>query len=133
MQSVTRLDSDAPFLTLLKREDIAKKMMDQRINVGKTTSGFTECGSSCDKYKLFCNTKFNQKLESTEQIDTALKIHTRNALNVLADTELLNLSDWKFNTCLDYIATNNIINENSCKSRKTMKDSFLATGQISKS
>ena len=52
---------------------------------------------------------------------------------MLADRKLLNLSKWKFNTHLDCIATNNITNDNICKSRKTTQDSLLATGQISKS
>ena len=77
MQSEFHLDSDTPVLTLLKREEIEKKIMDERINVGKTGARFTECGSSCDESRLFCNAKFNQKLESTEQVDTALKIHAK--------------------------------------------------------
>ena len=101
MQSTLHLDSDTPFLTFLKREEIEKQMMDERINVGKKGAGFTECGCSCDKSRLFCVENFNQKLESTEQIDNALKINTRNVLNVLGNRKLLNLSEWKFNTCLD--------------------------------
>ena len=34
---------------------------------------------------------------------------------------------------LDCIATNNIINDNSCKSKKTIQDRFLAIDQISRS
>ena len=78
---------------------------------------------------MFLQYKFNQKLESSGQVDTTLKIHTKTVLNVLADRNLFNLSEWKFNTHLDCIATNKIINDNVCKSRKNAQD--LATGKIS--
>ena len=132
MQSVLCLDSDILFLSLLKREEIEQQMIKERINVGKCAAGFTECSSSCDKSRLFSNTKFNQKRESIEQIETALHANAKNALTMLAKRKMLNLSAWKFNTCVDCIASNNIINDTSCKSRKTMQDGFLATEQLSK-
>lgn len=60
-------------------------------------------------------------------------MHAENILNVLCKRKLLNVSAHEFNTFLDCIATNNMINNNSCKSRKTAQDSFLATSEISRS
>ena len=66
-------------------------MMDERINVGKKGAGFMECGCSCDKSRLFCVDIFNQKLESTEQIDNALKINTRNVLKFTLVVNVVNV------------------------------------------
>ena len=60
------LNSSIPFLTLLKRNEIVKQMIDKRIHIGKLEAGFTECRSSCDTSRLFSNTKRNQRVESTE-------------------------------------------------------------------
>ena len=57
MQAALCLDSEIPFLTLLKRGEIAKEMIDERINAGKIAASFTESMSVHDKSKLFCNTK----------------------------------------------------------------------------
>ena len=65
-------------------------MIHEKINAGKTAAGFAECASSCDKSRLFSNTKINQRVESTKQVETALKIHSRNSLNVLVHRKLLN-------------------------------------------
>ena len=59
MQSVLCLDINMPFLSLLKREEIAQQMIKESVNAGKCAVGFTECGSSCDKSRLFSNTEFN--------------------------------------------------------------------------
>ena len=48
MQSVPYLDSDMPFLSSLKHEEVAEQIINNRINVGKTGAKFTECRSSCD-------------------------------------------------------------------------------------
>ena len=93
-------------------------MINSRINVGKTGASFAECGSSCDRSRLFANTKFNQKRETTEQVNTPIRMHAKNILKVLSNKILLKISKWKFSTLLDYIATNNAINDNICKSKK---------------
>ena len=58
-QVVLKLDSDMPFLTLLKRDDVANQLTNEPINSGKVGRKFTECGSACDRARLFCNTKHN--------------------------------------------------------------------------
>ena len=68
MKSVLCLDSDVPFFTLLNREEIAKQMMNERINVGKNAAGFTECGCSCDKSKCFCNTNLIKSLNHPDKL-----------------------------------------------------------------
>ena len=85
MQSVLFLDRDMPFLYLLKIEEVSEQMINNRLNVGKTGTKFTECGSSCDRSRLFDNDKFNQKKETAEQVDTPLRMHTTKVLKLLAN------------------------------------------------
>lgn len=72
IQSALCLESDMPFLTLLKREEVEEQMIRERINAGKIRAGFAECGSSYYKSRLFANVKFNQKRETAEQVETPL-------------------------------------------------------------
>ena len=51
---------------------------------------------------------------------------------MLAKRKMLNLSAWKFNTHVDCVASNNVINDTTCNSRKTTQDGILPTGQLSK-
>ena len=44
MWSTLHLDREIPFLSLLKREGVAKQMKNYRINVGKKGAKLTECG-----------------------------------------------------------------------------------------
>ena len=59
MQSALHLDSDVPFPSFLKHEEVTEQMMNDRINVGEKGTTFIECGSSCDGLRLFDNDKFN--------------------------------------------------------------------------
>ena len=58
-QVVLKLDSDIPFLSLLKRTEIVLQLNQLKINIGKIGGGFTEYGSACDRSRYFANTKHN--------------------------------------------------------------------------
>ena len=104
-----------------------------RINIGKVGAGFTEGGSACDRSRLFANTKHNQIILTTEQTNTSLREVTERSIKVLIDRKLLNVTSVKRNAIIDTIASNNVINDTSCKSRITIQDGFISTGEISKS
>ena len=58
-----------PFLSSLKREEVAEQMTKNGINIGKTGDKFIERGLSCDRSRMLANTKFKQKRETVEQAD----------------------------------------------------------------
>ena len=104
-----------------------------RLNIGKVGSGFTEGGSACDRSRLFANTKHNQVTLTTEQTNASLREVTERSIKVLIDRKLLNVTSVKRNAIVVTIDSNDIINETSCKSRITIQDGFISTGEISKS
>ena len=60
IQMILKLDSDIPFLSLLKRTEIACQLTKVRIDIVKVGTGFIEGGSACNVSRLFTNTKHNQ-------------------------------------------------------------------------
>ena len=117
----------------MKRDEIANQLITNRVNVGKVGGRFTECGSACDRSRLFSNTKHDQKRETTAQTNTSLREATVKAMDVLKSRKLLNMSATKREAIIDCTSSDNIINDKSCKSRLTIQDGFLATGETSKS
>ena len=69
---------------------------------------------------------------TTEQTNTSLREVNERFIKVLSDRKLLNVTSVKRNTIVDTIASNNVIDDTSCKSRMTIQYGFISTGEISK-
>ena len=130
--AVFKLDSDIPYLSVLKHPEIVHLHKSRDIVIQKHAAGFTECGSANDRQQLFKNTKHNQRRTSCSSINTALKQEALKSLKIAKGKGLLKLSRWKFEAIIDCIASNNIINDKSCKSRETIQNGYVATGEISR-
>jgi hypothetical protein len=116
----------------LKRPEVVAQHTARKTIVQKCAGGFTECGSANDRQQLFKNTKANQKKESCMAVSSDLKIEATAQFEACKTRGLLNLALWKMNALIDCVASNNKINDKSCKSIETVQDGYISTGEMSR-
>ena len=67
-----------------------------------------------------------------EQVHASLHEVTEDPITVLINRKLLKIPSMKLEAIVDCVASDNATNDDSCKSRSTIQDGFIVTGEIRK-